>query len=105
MKTIDEAAKEYANEAYPKIGLHEDWIDDGYDEGYKDAKSRLSIGDFKAGVEFAQIWIDISEEMPEVGEQILTKNGNSIGLSLPLTMWDIKDITEFATHWRPIELK
>lgn len=60
---------------------------------------------FLNGVEFAQRWIDISEEMPEVGEQILTKNGNNIGLSLPLTMWDIKDITEFATHWRPIELK
>ena len=56
-------------------------------------------------VEFAQRWIDISDEMPEVGRQILTKNGDNIGLSLPLTMWDIKDITEFATQWRPIELK
>lgn len=50
---IDEAAKEYADKTYPLLGLHEDWISDGYDEGYNDAKNRLSPYDFNAGVQFA----------------------------------------------------
>lgn len=65
MKTIDEAAKEYADKTYPKLGLNEDWVDDGYDEGYNDAKNRLSVNDFRAGVKFAQRWIPVEEELPD----------------------------------------
>lgn len=94
MKTIEEASEEFEKENGEKI-----WHKN------ENSGSILCVESFKSGVEFAQRWIDISDEMPEVGVQILTKNGDKVGLSLPLTMWDIKDITEFATHWRPIELK
>jgi len=58
---------------------------------------------FIKGVEFAEEWIPIEEELPEIGNYILTKNEKNIGLSLPLTMWDIKDISEYSTHWRPVK--
>ena len=65
-KLVEEAAKEWANKTYPKIGLHDDWINDGYDEGYNDAKNRLSVDDFKAGVSFAEQ--QLKEKMIEFAE-------------------------------------
>lgn len=58
---------------------------------------------FIKGVEFAEEWIPIEEELPEIGNYILTKNEKNIRLSLPLTMLDIKDISEYSTHWRPVK--
>lgn len=112
MKTIDDAAKEYADKAYPKVGLHEDWVDDGYDEGYKDAKSRLSVGDFIAGVEFTQRWIPIEEELPETNEFYeskicLVKNtyGNvDVARYYSNTKsWYFNSSDFVVTHWRAIE--
>ena len=73
MKTAEEAAKEYADKKYPKIGLNEDWKDDGFDEGYDAAMHNKSIDEFKAGVEFAQRWFDVSENRPPYYKSILIK--------------------------------
>ena len=49
MKTIDEAAKEYRMSK----------IDDPF------TMPEAHIEAFKAGVEFAQKWIDVNDELPE----------------------------------------
>lgn len=66
-------------------------------------------GAFKAGVEFAQRWIPVDEELPENDDRVLIKwdNGNCIVNSFdPFEnkwQYDFEKIT--ITHWRPIELK
>ena len=94
MKDLEEAAREYENKE-----LH---IEDGQ------YTSTAIIEAFKAGVEFAQQWISVEDEMPQVGGEYLVKrnevleiekwtlNKNNVGF-----WWDYLGIT----HWRPIELK
>ena len=64
---------------------------------------------FKAGVEFAQRWISVEDELPEIGDEIIVKLKEH-----PLKKYqawsiecrrDIEIIPVLATHWRPIELK
>jgi len=94
MKTIEEAAIEYAE---------------------KNKKTRLSNHitktDFKAGVEFAQRWIPVEEELPEDGGIVLVRSTNP---KKPSTAFFTKGIFrcdfvgishQQVTHWRPIELK
>ena len=50
MKTIEEAAKEYGR----KVSPQSDWT------------ARNAEISFKAGAEFAQRWIPVEEELPEV---------------------------------------
>ena len=97
MKTVEEAAKQYAEEAIPKATAM----------GIK--LREYAKRDFIAGVEFAQKWIPIKNP-PEVGEIVLFKNkfeevstGYYAGMyfdihSDDMTDWDVN-------HWRPIELK
>ena len=72
---------------------------------------------FKEGVEFAQRWIPVEEELPEIGEKVITKMAKdkrtSYGIATRIREeWEINahwiDHT-FShmniTHWRPIELK
>ena len=64
--------------------------------------------DFKAGVEFAQRWISVEDELPE------TIYDEKIFLKYPILVKNIdgalqvlntfSDISTY-THWRPIELK
>lgn len=71
----------------------------------------------RLGAEFAQRWIPVDEEKPEIDESILMKN--SFGC-YGVGKWDGKDwtfytiegvaklsnwISEECTHWRPIEVK
>lgn len=84
MKTIDEAASDYSCR--------------------KDNESESYMG-FKSGVEFAQRWIPVNDELPECGTEIIVKNEHRKEVRKIGSIYDIKDITEFATHWRPIELK
>ena len=60
---------------------------------------------FEAGVEFAQRWIPVEEELPEKLVQVIVKLANG----WHTTTW-ITENGDFAfnvkpTHWRPIELK
>ena len=75
---------------------------------------------FKAGVEFAQRWISVEDELPEVknygfSDLVLTKNSYDI---IMLERYDseskqfngirydcINNNDGQVTHWRPIELK
>ena len=109
MKSIEEASRE---QAAIKVRT---------DSEYIQAKQ-----DFKAGVEFAQRWISVDEELPEDTQEILMKNedweneyypeGVRSGWYNPThckyytSRWD-DNKEEFVTsestptHWRPIELK
>ena len=66
MKEIEEAAREYA-------------INEMCFEGcdLKNLKYKLiidaTVRDFKAGVEFAQKWISVEDELPEEDYPVLTK--------------------------------
>lgn len=100
MKKIDESAKEYV-QSRPYSTLETPKLKDEAYDG------------FKAGVEFAQRWIPIEENLPEVNSDngfsvdVIAKsnnthyiaNYNSIGKS-----WNIKGTSVFypITHWRPI---
>lgn len=112
MQTKEEAAREYENKE-----LH---IEDGQ------YTSMAIIEAFTAGVEFAQRWISVDDELPEDTQEILMKNedwenecypeGVRSGWYNPThcnyftSLWD-DNKEEFVTsestptHWRPIELK
>ena len=78
---------------------------------------------FKAGVEFAQRWIPVEEELPEVGEMVLTKmekrHGDTRVQNYYSTATRLENQGEWQTvnwvdhsisfghitHWRPIEYK
>lgn len=90
MKTIEQAAKE--------VYRYEVEMKDPYLTG------------FKAGVEFAQRWISVEEEMPHDYERLLVKdNSNDYELSYhdELNRWCNPDFSSIGTitHWRPIEIK
>ena len=73
------------------------------------AFNQFNIETFKAGVKFAQRWIPVEEELPEVGECILIISKSDAFRKY--TTFDVDNvelqerIKEIATHWRPIELK
>ena len=89
MKTIEEAVIEYSENADID---EETYIADVYDG-------------FKAGVEFAQRWIPVEEELPEKLVQVIVKLENG----WHTTTW-ITENGDFAfnvkpTHWRPINIE
>lgn len=100
MKTIEEAAKDF-NDSHVNGHHPQTWVSDI----------------FKAGVEFAQEWISVEEELPEIGEKVITKmtkdKRTSYGIATRIREeWEINahwiDHT-FSnmniTHWRYINLK
>jgi len=97
MKTIKEACVEVILDAPCGLPNYEE---DDYNAGFVHG---VDYG-FKAGVEFAQRWISVEEELPEKGEKVLVLlDDNDIQFDSWLGYW-------FAwhhkvTHWRPIELK
>ena len=105
MKTIEDAARDF-------LGLNES--NPNYEHTENDM-FELSI--FKAGVEFAQMWISVEEELPKIGEKVITKMAKdkrtSYGIATRIREeWEINahwiDHTFSSmtiTHWRPIELK
>ena len=72
---------------------------------------------FEAGVQFAQRWIPVEEELPEIGEKVITKmtkdKRTSYGIATRIREeWGINShwidhtfSNMTITHWRPIELK
>ena len=109
MKTIDEVSKEYAENKSSS---------DVFKESHKK--------DFKAGVEFAQRWIDANIELPEKDELVLIKltkaawtlNKYSVAYLdssyQNKNVWILENrhcthhaqaVNNIITHWRPIEIK
>ena len=82
-------------------------------EEAQDEHSLYKDGDgfsFRAGVEFAQQWISIEEELPEVKQydyQVLTKSIYGYELLDIDTDSDVEGTISlnYITHWRPIELE
>ena len=69
---------------------------------------------FKAGAEFAQRWISVEDELPEIGDIFLVKTDNGCittaylhGIKSGFITYGEDAYIEFGTitHWRPIELK
>lgn len=100
MKTISESSQEYTTKDSLYI------IDGEYvDKTIEDA--------FVAGVEFAQRWISVEEEMPENNGNVLVKTKYG---SISVAFYDVnyKDWCSVeqrgvaiigVSHWRPIEHK
>ena len=81
-------------------------IEQALDEAYKNAGSNAYFGNgFKKGVEFAQRWIPVEEELPEKLVQVIVKLEDGW-----CTCTWITEDGDFAfnvkpTHWRHINLK
>ena len=111
MKTIEIAALEYAEPIATYTYFK------GMDDlTYYDLE-KCMVDSFKSGAEFAQLWIPVEEELPEIGEKVITKmtkdKRTSYGIATRIREeWEINahwiDHT-FShmniTHWRPIDLK
>lgn len=92
MKTVEEAAKEYVRK---KRGFATEF----------ELKHDSEI--FKSGVEFAQRWIPVEEELPPLSQKVLCKDSTVFDVYLfeSNTDRDIKIEVCEVTHWRPIEIK
>lgn len=92
MKTIDDAANNYA-----------------FGKSSSNVFNKAHIEDFKAGVEFAQRWTPIEDELPPLNTYILTKGtkGEQVYYnSIIMTKLPPIDILkQFYFHWRLIELE
>ena len=105
MKTVDEAANEFAKE------IRENSLS-GSNAGKQQYQSGRKIG-FKAGVKFAQRWIPVEEELPEIPEndygskKVLAKTNFGRLDLLRYTRyngWQVLILNgETVTHWRNIE--
>ena len=95
MKTVEEAAKEYA-------GIDKNVTVDSEERYFNSSVPWYDA--FKAGVEFAQRWISVDEEPPK-NVWILVKNDRSCGTAKIAGEIDLKFIKANFTHWRPIEIK
>ena len=105
MITIEEAAIELSKSEY----------EDFYSEDNLDVE--ITIKDLKAGVEFAQRWIPVEEELPEVGvivqikfkelhdENIYYGHDNVIQSTCDFKMFNCEQHLLNVISWRPIEYK
>ena len=97
MKTIEQTKREYADSIVPLDGH------DKYSAPFITAFERHEdIEDaFTAGVEFAQRWYSVDEELPETNDSVLMKtkeDGVVFGKYKNIAIiWSV-------THWRKIEL-
>ena len=105
MKTIDEVANEFSKEIRENSLSGSNAWKQQYQAGRK-------IG-FKAGVEFAQRWIPVEEELPETNEfeeskicLIKGKYGIDIGRYYSRSKHFFLASGSFeVTHWRYVELQ
>jgi hypothetical protein len=99
---VKQVAIEFAQKMYPKISGEHDVNIDG-------AIIANSINSFTAGVEYAQRWISVEDELPEERVAILIKRNNK----MLVVGYYIEEHDAFycphilynVTHWRYIELK
>lgn len=113
MKTIERAASIYAEPIASDLS-HKNMDD----LNICDLEDYI-VESFKEGVEFAQRWIPVEEELPEVGEIVLVRT--KINKVTTCEMYIPKDyldnilgekewsasynFKQAITHWRPINLK
>ena len=95
MKRLEEVAREYG------AAMGEDPM----------KPINASYDGFKAGVEFAQKWIDVYEELPENNKLVMFKdNMDDIFLGyIDNRYWYEKreycdQDVDYVTHWRPINI-
>ena len=102
MKTIEQAAQEYA--------------DDHYGKNYITENKTHDENAFKAGVEFAQRWISVKDELPPIDKLVQVKiqeidsdkvyyDHDKIMPQEPFNMFECEQSMVTVTHWRPIELE
>jgi len=82
-------------------------IEQGIKESYLKSGNNAYFGNgFKSGVEFAQRWIPVDEELPTNDDRVLVKfpNGKVIvnSFDTALQIWQYQ-FEQNYTHWRPIE--
>ena len=89
MKTIEEASVEYSKEQYDH-----------------DPIMRFQCEThFEAGIEFAQRWIPIEEDLPEEFKQVIVKLENGWHTCTWITEDGTFAFNVKPTHWRHIDLK
>jgi hypothetical protein len=102
MKTIEEAAEKYAQKMENE-------------DGYVGCSPCWEVA-FKAGVEHAQKWISVEDELPEAGKRVLIKLKNGYittdervdkrkVFSCFNSIIVDKEDKAAVTHWKYIELK
>lgn len=105
MKTIEEGVNNYSilKNGEPRDNQFFEMTERGLDYQVTEA--------FLAGVEFAQRWIPVEEELPEYNLDILFKKmNNNARIHLGHRSQLVNDFVEMAitfkniTHWRPIEM-
>lgn len=108
MKTIEEAAKEYAEREandFPTGDSRESMNLCEIEDWFKDA--------FNKGVEFAQQWIPCEEELPEINQNVLICDDPQDDEDVRICYrrkdhWTtdyVWDNCERPAYWRPITLK
>ena len=88
MKTIEEAAKDF-NDSHVNGHHPQKWVSDI----------------FKAGVEFAQRWTPVEEDLPEKSKQVIVKLENGWHTCTWITGDGTFAFNVKPTHWRYIDLK
>ena len=117
METIEDAAREYAEPIASDLS-HKSMDD----LNICDLEDCIAES-FKEGVEFAQSWISVEEELPPIGEMVITKMEKRHGDTWVQHYYSTATMLEnkggwqdvnwvdhsisfgHITHWRPIELK
>lgn len=98
------------------IGLCEapNYEEDNYTAGYISAIDEKTSEIFKAGVEFAQRWISVDDELPNYYQIVLADNDKYMAIVARVSNGDEEYYSIYGTDfimspgpikWRPIELK
>lgn len=87
MKTIEEKARQHSFK---------------YDD---ETNQSIAFHAYRMGANFAQKWIQVEDETPAKGIEIIAKNKHRKVVYEVKTNDDVKYICETFTHWRPIEFK
>ena len=81
-------------------------IEEALSIAYDECKSNAYFGNgFKKGVEFAQRWIHVEEELPEKSKQVIVKLENGWHTCTWITGDGTFAFNVKPTHWRYIDLK
>lgn len=81
-------------------------IEEALNIAYDECKGNAYFGNgFKKGVDFAQRWIPIEEELPEKSKQVIVKLENGWHTCTWITEDGTFAFNVKPTHWRHIDLK
>lgn len=126
MKTPQEAAREYMQNVLNDSDLSVNYEEDNYDAGVMHTLTEalepaFLAGDafgYSRGMEKAYRWISVEDELPEPGEPydekyysvkcpLFSESGYAFAEFGRDGCWvedsTGRDITQYVTHWRPIE--